>query len=75
MTIFFHKANFRVSLLISVIISLAAIGITQYVSYQQFLITKQKEREVLSAELANVTDKFRKILNNDIARVVRRSDS
>jgi PAS domain S-box-containing protein len=66
MAIFFHKTNYSISLFISVIISLATIGITQYVSYQQFLITKHKEHEVLSAELANVTDKFRKILNSDI---------
>ncbi|HSZ24890.1 MAG TPA: hypothetical protein VK766_04190, partial [Cytophagaceae bacterium] len=63
---FFHKVNSCVSLLISFVIFLCIIGITQYLSYQEYLLTKQKEHDVLFDELANVTDEFQKILNSDI---------
>src|SRR6478672_9068288 len=40
--------------------------LTQYLSYQQYLISKKKEHESLLHELNNLKDKFRNILYNDI---------
>ncbi|WP_276135202.1 PAS domain-containing protein [Polluticoccus soli] len=42
------------------------LTITQYVAFERYLISKDRERELLGDELIAVQDRFRKILNNDI---------
>jgi len=58
--------TYRFAILVSVAVFLIVMLITQYLSYQQFLISKEKERDILDKELSYVKDKFRNILYSDM---------
>lgn len=47
-------------------IFILVLALTQYLTYQQYLIEKERVHETLVHELSNVKDKFRNILYNDI---------
>jgi len=61
MRIRFNRAH-----IISLTVFLAILGLTQFLAWQQNLMSKQRQHENLLKELGVVHDKFRSILYNDI---------
>lgn len=56
----------KLPFVIGFLVFMLVFCLTQYLSYQQYLISKDKEHETLLHELSNVKDKLRNILYNDI---------
>jgi len=54
-------------LLAFVLVFAIMMALTQYLTYQQFSVVKEKQRQELINEAASAKDKFRNILSDDIA--------
>ncbi|MGZ3820766.1 MAG: hypothetical protein ACXVB6_09265, partial [Mucilaginibacter sp.] len=57
----------RLPLLIFAVVFLVSIILTQYLAYQQYKISREKQRADLIGEATMAKDRFRNILYNDIA--------
>lgn len=53
-------------IILPLLLFLAVMVLTQYLAYQQYLLTKDRERTVLQNELSNVRYRFANLLETDI---------